>query len=217
MATLTEHLRGIDRALATVSSIASVFVGSCTVSADTSQKSLVASSFSRPGNVPISGDTFLITFTNTNTALSPSIVIGGQLYLIRYNGSTSPLQWLWADGETVSFTYNGNVMVCNKSVPTTFWGTCASAAATVAKIGIGTSFGSQEFSSLHLKTGTIIGVRFTNGNTASAPTLNIGNTGAYPIYVGNTAAGAGAWANGTFKYLMFNGTQWVTTENQGIL
>lgn len=64
-----------------------------------------------------------------------------------------------------------------------------------------------------LKNGSLIMVKFTNSNTASGVTLNVNNTGAYPIWYNNaeyTSTGTAytGYKNRTITY-MFNGTHWV--------
>lgn len=89
------------------------------------------------------------------------------------------------------------------------WGTCSTAAATAAKEI--TITGNTNWV---LKEGSIIGVKFTNTNSASSVTLNVNNTGAKQIaysnsrpYTGNSNMIAG-YANRTLIY-MYDGTYWV--------
>lgn len=51
-------------------------------------------------------------------------------------------------------------------------------------------------------------VKFTYGNTAANPTLNVNSTGAAPILLGGTPAGSGAWGAGQVVTLTFDGTNW---------
>lgn len=76
---------------------------------------------------------------------------------------------------------------------------CSTAAATAAKTA-STSGGDFE-----KRSGAQIIVKFTNGNTASDPTLNVDNTGAAPIYV-NGEATEKLPADGVFLFV-YNGTQ----------
>lgn len=89
------------------------------------------------------------------------------------------------------------------------WGSCSTAAGTAAKEV--TITGNTNWV---LKEGSIIGVKFTNTNTASSVTLNVNNTGAKSIayntnrpYTGNSNMIAG-YANRTLMY-MYDGTYWV--------
>lgn len=88
-----------------------------------------------------------------------------------------------------------------------FYGTCDTAAATAAKVVTISDTNGWE-----LRAGTIVGIKFTNSNTASNVTLNINNSGAKSIfydtavYTGNTN-----WITGVANkiiYYMYDGTNW---------
>lgn len=80
------------------------------------------------------------------------------------------------------------------------YGTCTTTASTVAKTVACTGF--------TLVTGSQITVKFTNGNTASNPTLNVNSTGAKNIYYrGATIPNTYIVANGTYTF-RYNGTQY---------
>ena len=95
-----------------------------------------------------------------------------------------------------------------RAMPSAYYGTCATAAATAAKVVTVSS--DQNFV---LKAGAVIGVKFTYTNTASSCTINVNSTGAKSIWY-NTAAYTGTdsgvcgYANRTIYY-MYNGTYWV--------
>ena len=88
------------------------------------------------------------------------------------------------------------------------YGTCSTAAATAAKVV--TLSGNDKWS---LTNGAIIMVKFSESNTAESVTLNVNNTGAYPIwynaseYTGTSSAYCG-YAGRTITYA-FNGTHWI--------
>jgi len=83
------------------------------------------------------------------------------------------------------------------------FGTCTTAAGTVAKMATVAGF--------KLFTGATVSIRFTNDNTATTPTLNVNGTGAAPMYSAKTqshiarndflAAETTDW--------VYNGAQWV--------
>lgn len=82
-----------------------------------------------------------------------------------------------------------------------FVGTVAENASTVAKTTTISGFSA-------LESGQIFIITFTNGNTASYPTLNIGSTGAKQLQIGGihiTSAYA-TLASGTTLLLLYNGT-----------
>ena len=96
-----------------------------------------------------------------------------------------------------------------------FYGTCSTAAATAAKVislTNGTNFA--------LSAGAIIGVKFTNTNTASNVTFNVDSKGAKSLYYNNAAyTGNSSSVCGTanrLHYYMYDGTYWVFLSN-GIL
>lgn len=93
------------------------------------------------------------------------------------------------------------------------YGVCATASATAAKVV------TIDFSgTLTLFTGMTIHVKFTNGNTAGNPTLNVNGTGAISIMeYGSVAAGNGAWSSGQIVDLTYDGTNWVIRDSNGVL
>lgn len=104
------------------------------------------------------------------------------------------------DARIVGNLYNNSGMVA--------WGTCSTAAATAAKEIVVAD------PSWTLKVGNIIGVRFTNTNSASSCTLNVNGTGAKQIVYGATIPYTGSsqtvlgYAKSTVYY-MYDGTYWV--------
>ena len=80
------------------------------------------------------------------------------------------------------------------------YSTCSTAASTVAKVASCTGF--------VLVAGSEITVKFTNGNTATNPTLNVNSTGAKSIYYrGAAIPSTHIVANGTYTF-RYNGTQY---------
>lgn len=89
-----------------------------------------------------------------------------------------------------------------------YYGTCTTASATANKVV--TVPASENFV---LQIGDIVGVRFTNTNTANNPTLNVNNSGAKPIYYNDDAVHTNyLWASGEADrdtLFMYDGTNWV--------
>ena len=80
------------------------------------------------------------------------------------------------------------------------YGTCTTAAATVAKV--------VDCAGFTLATGSEITVKFTITNTATSPTLNVNGTGAKPIYYrGSAITKSYLAANRTYTF-RYNGTQY---------
>lgn len=95
--------------------------------------------------------------------------------------------------------------VANMKVPK--WGTCSTAAATVAKLATVENFKLEEGASVLLYFSTV--------NTASNPTLNINNTGAKNIldkYEHTFASGNASLLSG-IVLLVYNGTNYILLEN----
>lgn len=78
------------------------------------------------------------------------------------------------------------------------YGTCSTAAATAAK--------TVTISGFSLVSGALAVVRFTSGNTATSPTLNINSTGAKSIYRDGAASYGMALASGEAVLLVYDGT-----------
>lgn len=108
-------------------------------------------------------------------------------------------------------TYAGKLNVGGTALPigSTLYGTCATGAGTVAKVGTLANFDT-------LLTGVTIHIKFTNANTATNPTLNVNSTGAKPIMrYGTTRAGNNAnlsWNAGAVISFTYDGTNWVMND-----
>ena len=60
-----------------------------------------------------------------------------------------------------------------------------------------------------LSTYATLMIKFTTGNTASAPTLNLNGTGAKPFYInGNPASATNTWAANTLMFVFYDGTNY---------
>ena len=82
------------------------------------------------------------------------------------------------------------------------YGTCATAAATAAKL---VSLGND----ITLDTGARVTVKFTYANTAANPTLSVnGSTAKAIMAYGTTAAGNGSWVAGETVTFEYDGTYW---------
>lgn len=80
------------------------------------------------------------------------------------------------------------------------YGTCSTASNTNAKAGALSGFA--------LAVGAIVGIRFANGNTAAAATLNVNSTGAKPIYYGDAYVTGSMITAGMTAMFQYNGSQW---------
>lgn len=94
-----------------------------------------------------------------------------------------------------------------------FYGTSSTTASTTAKV--------VTCADWELTAGNIIGILFSTGNTASAPTLNINSTGAKTIMVGSAAPVSTTnvlkWSANTVVFFMYDGTyyRYINAVSQG--
>ena len=93
-------------------------------------------------------------------------------------------------------------------VGSSLYGTCATDAATAAKVVVCPDFDA-------LINGITIHVKFTYTNTAANPTLNVNSTGAKNIYrYGTTAVGTNSisWSAGSIVSLTYDGSAWIMND-----
>ena len=100
---------------------------------------------------------------------------------------------------------DGNITADNLNfdidVPPFYYGTCSTAAATVAK--------EVTCSDFVLETGATIVVKFTNYNTGASATMNVNGTGAKAIKMyGTTATNTYMWRSGEAVLFVYDGTNW---------
>lgn len=86
------------------------------------------------------------------------------------------------------------------------FGTCTTGANVADKI--------VDCPGFQLFTGACISVRFNNGNTSTAATMNVNSTGAKPIraLMNDTAAPVGLWKAGEVVTLVYGGTNWLVVD-----
>ena len=114
------------------------------------------------------------------------------------------------------FSGNYNDLTNKPTIPTpsnykTAYGTCSTPAETSEKVVV------IDDPNWKLEVGNIVGIRHTYSNTASNVTINVNNTGAYPIWYANTQYNGESttyvgYANRTNTY-MFTGTHWQWISN----
>ena len=103
-------------------------------------------------------------------------------------------------------SYVGTVTVGSDThlVGATLYGTCSTAANTAAKVVNCPNFDT-------IVVGVMIAVKFSNGNTATSPTMNVNNTGAKNILIhGITELGDIDWSisEGDVSLFVYDGTAW---------
>lgn len=124
----------------------------------------------------------------------------GQIRL--YGTNTGYTTFKSANTSTSSYTITYPALTGKVALTrnTAFYGTCSTAAATVAKVVAATDF--------VLETGAKVIVKFTVTNTAASPTLNVNSTGAKPIYYRGSAISASYLAANRTYTFVYNGTQY---------
>ena len=93
---------------------------------------------------------------------------------------------------------NGAIIAIGSSA----YGTCSNNSSDTGKTAALPDFVLREGTTLHIK--------FTNGNTASSPTLNVGGTGAKPL-IGSDGTALSNIEAGAILTLTYDGTNWVNT------
>ncbi len=117
----------------------------------------------------------------------------------RANGSYTASDW----EKRNKYTDDTKATEANNKV-TSVYGTCNTTAGTTVKVVVCPNFVLFE--------GARIQVTFTNANTANAPTLNINNTGAKPIYINKTVTSSSnllLWTAGSKMEFVYDGTGWI--------
>lgn len=160
-----------------------------------------------------------IKFDNGNTSPNPTLNVNGTgAKAIYAHGSTTPFIW-WSSGDIVEFTYDGDYWIMS---PTSgqvrsaarcvaWYGDCSTAASTAAKT-VSLSVGNMAFSLIN---GVRVKIKFTYGNTATNPTLNVNNSGAKSIYAYGTTKPKVWWKDGDIIELTYNGNAWIMSPTGG--
>ena len=91
-----------------------------------------------------------------------------------------------------------------------WYGTSSTAAATTAKVAT-TAAGNLGA----LAAGQKVSIKFTNANTASAPTLNVDGKGAHAIKAYGTTAPTVWWKAGDVVTFTYDGTNWIMGATHG--
>lgn len=83
-----------------------------------------------------------------------------------------------------------------------YFGTCATAEATAAKV--------VDCAGFVLKTGALIAVQFAYGNTGASPSMNVNGTGARAICgINGTYVATNMWTANQVVHFVFNGDWWI--------
>ena len=154
------------------------------------------------------------------TELPTTDISESTIYLVPHSGSTTDWdEYIYRDNEWVqigtstidlSAIYQtvANATAQNQDIP--WYGTCSTAAGTTDKVATtaDTKLGA-------LAAGQKVKIKFTNANTASAPTLNVDSKGAASIKAYNTTAPTVWWKAGDTVEFTYDGTNWIMSPTQG--
>ena len=189
--------------------------GTCSTQASTAAK-VIAISGNTNWKLAV-GSEIVVKFTYTNTASNPTFNVNGSgAKSVWYNTAlitTSNLGYAGTANRPMKFVYDGTQYVFigwsyDTDTNTTYsnaslgqgYGTCSTAAATVAKV--------VSLSSYSLTTGGVVSVKFTYAVPASA-TMNINSKGAKAIYYKGSAITAGIINAGDVATFIYNGSQYI--------
>ena len=185
--------------------------GTCSTAASTQTKAVTCANFEL-----VAGNELTVKFTTANTYVSGAVKLNvnskGAVNVWAANATTSATnKLLWAANAYITFRYDGTQFIVIGE-PRTWYGACSTAASTAAKTDTTAVTGCV------ICKGTKVSLAMSNENTASAPTLNIGSTGALAIYAGNsttrpTASNGLSWSTGYTQEFIFDGTQWRTGDS----
>jgi len=120
------------------------------------------------------------------------------------SGSTSA-----SKATTLATARSINGMSFNGSANINHYATCATEAATVAKVAT--------LSGYSLQTGGRAMIKFTYENTAAAPTMNINSTGAKLIKAFGTTESTVQWVAGDVVELIYDGTNYIMLPTMGMV
>lgn len=150
------------------------------------------------------GDTSAFKYIGLRQEANLDTSVNIQFCGVKVEIATTPTDWSPApeDVDEKIETVDGKI--------TNRYGTCGTAAGTAAKV--------VTLAGFTLFTGAEITVKFTNGNTAATPTLNVNGTGAKNVIINNSTTTTGkldfpANTTATFTY---NGSQWQFTGSDNL-
>lgn len=153
--------------------------------------------------------------TLPTTDIEPNVI-----YLVPHSGSTTQWdeyiyidnQWNLIGTSTIDLSaiYQTKAAATVQDNNIHWYGTSSTAAATTAKVAT-TAAGNLGA----LAAGQKVSIKFTNANTASAPTLNVDGKGAHAIKAYGTTAPTVWWKAGDVVTFTYDGTNWIMGATQG--
>lgn len=162
--------------------------------------------YSGTGLISVNASTGVISTTataNTGTITSVKTTAGAHTAINVTSGAAN----FNVPTKTSHLTNDSGFITTDTNNRRAFYGTCSTAGATAAKVVTLSNTTGWE-----LVAGTIVGIRFSNDNTATNVTLNVNSSGAKSIYYKNAVytgkdGGICGYANHT-TYYMYDGTYW---------
>lgn len=154
------------------------------------------------------------------TELPTTDISESTIYLVPHSGSTTDWdEYIYRDNEWIQIgtsTIDLSAIYQTKAAATVqdnnihWYGTSSTAAGTTAKVAT-TAAGNLGA----LAAGQKVSIKFTNANTASAPTLNVDDKGAHAIKAYGTTAPTVWWKAGDVVTFTYDGTNWIMGATQG--
>jgi len=206
--TLQNRITGVETSADTALKGLKAYTGTSSTAAGTAAKVV---SCSDTDFALTNGTTITITFSTASTADAPTLNVnskGAKAIYFDNAVASSSNKFRWQAGSTITFQYNGTYWVVLNYENLEYF-TSSTAASTAAKVNA-TATGT-----FVLCKGTTINVYFSTANSANAPTLNIGGTGAYAIYYKNAVTSSSnqyLWDAGTTLTFTYNGSYWYVND-----
>lgn len=173
--------------------------GVCSTAASTTTKVVTCSGFTLA-----TGAVITVLFTYASSLSSPLLNVNSTGAKSIEAGSDVVT---WSANSFKTFRYNGTQWVAIKTNTVSNYGVCSTASDTAAKA---VTISGRSFK---LEQGARVIVKFTYGNTASNPTLNVNGTGAKSIIryssISPGNSGFDSWVNGNILEFVYDGIYWV--------
>ena len=154
------------------------------------------------------------------TELPTEDISTSTIYLLPHTGSSTQWDeyvyrdnaWVIIDTSTIDLSalYQTKAAATVQDNNIHWYGTSSTAEATTAKVAT-TAAGNLGA----LAAGQKVSIKFTNANTASAPTLNVDGKGAHAIKAYGTTAPTVWWKAGDVVTFTYDGTNWIMGATQG--
>ena len=150
-----------------------------------------------------------VRFNNANTSLNPTLNVGGSgAFPILFNGESlgnaNQARHIAAN-ITYGFIFTGSGWEMIKPASNLINNGIATGSSTTA---VGTAAKTVAIAGFARRTGSIVFVHFTNGNSHASPTLNVNSTGAAPIQFSGGALPTASIRPNTRYCFVFDGTNW---------